>query len=141
MTAKIIGHCEKIYMLNTIGAFILSLQATLTGYFISNPSIEITPTQTPIPYQQNPVLVAIVEHYNNKGQWAGTYKIDGIIKSKIIKINETESVAHVKYLYIPIPNNAKGKTKSGYDQRIFMISNIGGNTKVTKMGTYNSAKF
>jgi len=128
-------------MLSTVGAIILAIQTTLTMYFISNPAIEIIPTPASIPYQQNPTLLAIVDYYNNKGQWAGTFKIDSVIKFKIIKISETESIAHIKYHYVPLPNNTKRKNISGYDQRTFKISNIEDEVKVIKMGPYRSAKF
>ena len=130
-------------MLSTVGAIILSLQATFTIYFISNPPIELIQTPAPIsiPYKKNPVLVAVVDHYNNKGPWAGTFKIDSVIKFKIIKVSDTESVAHVKYHYVSVPNNPKGRIDSGYDQRVFTISNIGDDVKVTQMGPYKSAIF
>ena len=128
-------------MLSTIGAVILAVQTTTSMYFTVNAPIKITETLSPIPYKQNPVLVAVVDYYNTKGEWAGTFKIDNIIKFKVLKYNETEAVAHVKYHYTPIPNNAKNMIRSGYDKRIFMITDIKGKITVTKMGTHNSANF
>ena len=133
-------------MLSTIGAILVSLQISFTMYTYATitPEIEYLlkqQQQKPIAYQDNPALVAVVDHYNTKGQWAGTFQIDSVIKFKIIKVSETESIAHVKYHYVFVPNNAKGRTDSGNDQRYFMLSTNGDKVVVTKMGPFNSARF
>jgi len=129
-------------MLSTIGAIVLAIQATtainMASFQMNNKGLA-KPVE--IPYQQNPVLVAIVDHYNNKGEWAGTFKIDSITKFKIIESSDNQSFVHVKYFYKYVPNNPKGRTDSGFDQRIFTVSTEGDEVKVIKMGAYRSAQF
>lgn len=128
-------------MLTTLGAILLSLQFMFTMSSIANAPAGIGLPSKTIPYKEDPVLMAVVDHYNTKGQWAGTFKIESVIKSKIIKVSETETIAHVKYNYVFVPNNAKGRTDSGFDQRMFTLSTIGDEVIVTKMGPYRSARF
>jgi len=93
-----------------------------------------------IPYQDNPVLSAVVDHYNTKSDWTGIFKIDRIIKFRIEKIDDKTSIAHVKYFFAPVPNNPKGRKQSGIDQRTFTFTQEGDEIKVLKMGAHNSTR-
>ena len=128
-------------MLSTIGAIILSYQATFAVY-ANKLDIPVASVEqaTSISYQQNPVLVAIVDHYNSNGPWAGTFKIDKVLKFRIEKVTENKSIAHVKYNYAAIPNNPKGRTDTGIDQRTFTFIKNDDGIKVIEMGAFNSTK-
>lgn len=128
-------------MLSTLAAIILSYQVSVSTYVVNfKHSMGFVNNTSEIPYLQNPVLKAVVDHYNHKGQWAGIFKIDHIIKFRIEKINAEKSIAHVKYFYAPVPNNAQGRTDSGIDQRTFTFIENADGIKVIKMGAYNSTK-
>ena len=128
-------------MLTTLGAILLSLQFIFTVSSIANAPVGIELASKPISYKEDPVLMAVVDHYNTKGEWAGTFKVKDVFKFKITKVSETESIAHVKYRYVFVPNNANGRTDSGIDQRMFTLSTIGDEIVVTKMGAFRSAQF
>jgi len=136
-------------MINTIGAFLFATYPTFTLSNIGttanipkNTSIKKSPVEiVDDAYKQDPMLLAIVEHYNTKSEWAGTFKIGGVIKSRIEETSGNEIIAHVSYRYIPIPNNAQGRVDRGFDQRVFTLIKNGDDYQVLKMGAYKSGKF
>ena len=83
----------------------------------------------------------VIDYYNKKGEWAGIFTIDYIAKIRIEFINRNKKNIHVKYKYKPVPGNRKGRTDTGFDQRVFVIDFISGKYRVVKMGRHNSAQF
>lgn len=85
----------------------------------------------------NAIKRAVTAYYDNKGVWAGKFKIGSIEK---IRLDSTGSkiAAHVRYEYLPVPGNSR---KPGYDQRIFYIQKNRGRHTVNRMGDYMSASF
>jgi len=84
---------------------------------------------------------AIESYYNNEGEWAGVFRMDSIEKIRLEKLDAERSIAHVRYRYVPIPNNSQGRMDTGNDQRIFTVVVQEGRIKVMLMGDYMSASF
>ncbi|MCR4301677.1 MAG: hypothetical protein NUV51_08700, partial [Sulfuricaulis sp.] len=93
------------------------------------------------PPSQNATESAITSFYNNRGEWAGVFRMTGIEKIKVDTISATQVIANVRYSYAPIPGNYKKRTDSGYDQRTFVFNKNGPIWEVTSMGEHMSAKF
>jgi len=127
-------------MLIIIGVVLYAsyFSASLNDIYIVAP--KTTKEDTGIPYQDNPVLSAVVDHYNTKSDWTGIFKIDRIIKFRIEKIDDKTSIAHVKYFFTPVPNNPKGRKEKGIDQRTFTFTQKGDEIKILKMGAHNSTR-
>lgn len=83
----------------------------------------------------------VIKYYNKQGEWAEVFTMDFIEKMKIKTVNENKSYVHVRYHYIPVPHNRKGRTDSGYDQRIFTLVNTDNDWGVINMSGYMSADF
>lgn len=80
---------------------------------------------------------AVKNFYDNKGIWAGKFRMGEIVK---VRIDSTEKTikAHVKYEYLPLHGNNRSP---GYDQRIFTINISNGVYNVVEMDNYMSARF
>jgi hypothetical protein len=94
-----------------------------------------------VPPSQNATESAITAFYNNRGEWAGVFRITGIEKIRMETISATQTIAHVRYSYAPIPGNHKKRKDSGHDQRTFVFNKNGPLWEVTSMGQHMSAKF
>ncbi len=77
----------------------------------------------------------IMQYYNSKGEWAGTFIMETIDKL-LIKGRD----AHVRYKYSPIQGNKLSRSDFGYDQRVFGLKKDGDKYKVVSMGKYMSAR-
>jgi hypothetical protein len=93
------------------------------------------------PPSPNAMESAITSFYNNRGEWAGVFRMSGIEKTRVETISATQVIAHVRYSYTPIPGNHKKRTDSGVDQRTFVFNKNGPLWEVTSMGGYMSATF
>lgn len=82
---------------------------------------------------------AIESYYNDQGEWAGVFRIASIEKIRLEKIDAQRSIAHARYRYVPIPDNKRGRTDTGTDQRTFTVVVREGEIKVVHMGAYMSA--
>ena len=87
------------------------------------------------------VQQAIMSFYRTRGEWAGVFVMDSIIRIKPEKLNDRSYTLNVEYHYTPIPNNRLKRTDSGVDRRVFTLEIFGGNYTITSMGGYNSARF
>lgn len=83
----------------------------------------------------------IIDFYNNRGEWAGVFRIGSIVKLHVDSTSDTQAIVSVRYYYVPIPGNYKKRTDTGYDQRIFVFSKNGPLWEVVSMGGYMSAQF
>jgi hypothetical protein len=83
----------------------------------------------------------IIDFYNNRGEWAGVFRIGRIEKLRVNSVSDTRAIASVRYYYIPIPGNYKKRTDTGYDQRTFVFIKNGPLWEVVSMGGYMSAQF
>ena len=93
------------------------------------------------PPTQNAMESAITSFYNNRGEWAGVFRMTSIEKIRLDRISDTQAIAHVRYGYTPIPGNYQNRTDSGYDQRTFVFVKNGPIWEVTSMGGHMSASF
>jgi len=84
---------------------------------------------------------AVMSFYRTRGEWAGIFVMDSIIRIKLEKLNDRSYTLNVEYHYTPIPNNRLHRTDSGVDQRVFRLEIFGGNYTITSMGGYHSAVF
>ena len=83
----------------------------------------------------------IIDFYNNRGEWAGVFRIGHIERLRVDSVSGTRAIASVRYRYIPIPGNYKKRTDTGYDQRTFVFNKNGPLWEVVSMGGYMSAQF
>lgn len=83
----------------------------------------------------------VIDFYNNRGEWAGVFKIDSIEKIRIEQFNPGKYNIHAKYNFKAIPGNTRNRTDSGMDQRVFIVEWSGEAYIVTNMKGYNSAVF
>lgn len=83
----------------------------------------------------------ITDYYNTRGVWAGTFRLDSMERMEIGPSINNTMVVKVRYRYVPIPGNSKGRTDTGYDQRTFTVIFDGKRYSVRSMGDYMSAKF
>lgn len=93
------------------------------------------------PPSRNATESAIIAFYNNRGEWAGVFRMTGIERITVDAVSPTQAIAKVRYSYAPIPGNYKKRTDSGYDQRTFVLNKNGPIWEVTSMGGHMSAKF
>lgn len=93
------------------------------------------------PPSQGVLESAITGFYNNRGEWAGVFRIGRIEKIRLETVSDTVTIAHVRYFYTPIAGNYKGRTDTGYDQRTFVFNKNGPIWDVVSMGGYMSASF
>ena len=92
-----------------------------------------------IPSQQT-LFQMSKRYYEKKGVWAGVFWLDSAQQERVVVHNEKELSYHLHYLYVPIPNNRRFRTDSGYDQRIFFFA-CDKEWTVRDMGPYMSASF
>ncbi|EIJ42219.1 Protein of unknown function (DUF3421) [Beggiatoa alba B18LD] len=90
--------------------------------------------------------LAIKNFYDTQGEWAGVFYMGDILQMRVeqgnTRRNNNNSVFHVEYRYIPIPNNPQGRTDTGIDRRTFTARhNQDGSYSIIKMGDYMSARF
>ncbi len=93
------------------------------------------------PPSQNELNNLITQFYNNRGEWAGTFRIRNIERVKLEQHDKYRMIAHVRYFYVPVPGNHKGRTDTGYDQRTFALIMNDHHWEVASMGKYMSAHF
>jgi len=93
------------------------------------------------PPSQDEIGHLVINYYNNQGEWAGVFRIGTIERIKIEQRNPVQMIAHVRYDYIPIPGNYKGRTDTGHDQRAFFLIRNDHRWQVVRMGKYMSAQF
>ncbi len=84
---------------------------------------------------------AVMSFYRTRGEWAGIFVMDSIIRIKPERLNDRTYTLNVEYHYTPIPNNRLHRTDSGIDHRVFTLVIFGGNYTVTNMGEHESARF
>jgi hypothetical protein len=84
---------------------------------------------------------AVMSFYRTRGEWAGVFVMDSILRIKPEKLSDRSYILNVEYHYTPIPNNRLNRTDSGVDQRVFTLEIFGGNYTITSMGGYHSAQF
>lgn len=99
------------------------------------------PSQVSPQPSQSVLESQIIDFYNNRGEWAGVFRIGRIERLRMDSVSNTRAVASVRYQYIPIPGNYKKRTDTGYDQRTFVFIKNGPLWEVVSMGGYMSAQF
>lgn len=122
-----------------------------------DPSTAIMPPQSvdiadgssptwPVNYQEEEleasrVQQAVMSFYRTRGEWAGVFIMDSIVRFKSEKLGDHTYRIDVEYHYTPVPNNRLKRTDSGIDQRVFTLEIFGGNYTIINMGGYQSARF
>lgn len=81
----------------------------------------------------------VTDYYNTQGEWAGTFTLGSVDRLRLQKINDAKIIAHVRYRYVPVLGNYRGRTDTGYDQRTFQLVNHGNGWQAASMGGYMSA--
>ena len=61
----------------------------------------------------------VISYYNNRGPFAHIYILNSVADSRLESQNEKQFYWHVRYKYVPVPDNSWGRTDIGYDERIF----------------------
>ncbi len=89
---------------------------------------------------QDEIFVLAKQYYEHHGIWAGIFFLSHAQKERVVKHNENDVVYHLQYGYTPVPGNERGRTDSGWDQRIFLLRCTTG-WYVEQMGAYMSAQF
>lgn len=81
---------------------------------------------------------AIHYYYNNRGEWAGKFRMVQITRFRVVRTGRDFVRAHVRYRYAPVAGYSR---RGGYDQRVFTARIVGGTYRIVRMGPYNSARF
>lgn len=79
-------------------------------------------------------------YYERYGLWSKIFWLTSSQKERVVKHSHNELSYHLRYTYTPIPNNSRGRTDTGSDQRIFSFECDKG-WKVRSMGPHMSASF
>ena len=76
--------------------------------------------------------------YNTKGPFTGIFTLNLVADSRLDGLAEKRFDWHVRYQYVPVPDNPWGRIDAGYDERIFSF-HCDDNWYVTEMGPHMSA--
>jgi hypothetical protein len=83
----------------------------------------------------------VVSFYGSRGEWAGIFRISNVLRIRLERASDDYLMAHVRYKYIYIPGNPKGRNDSGTDERTFTLLNNGRVWRVSQMSGNMSARF
>ena len=79
-------------------------------------------------------------YYESFGPWSGIFWLDSAEKYRIEHRGPKELRFHLRYKYVPIPQNPLQRTDTGYDQRIFHFS-CAETWQVNQLDAFMSASF
>ena len=80
-----------------------------------------------------------ISYYRQVGMWSGIFDIQQVLKSRL-DFNDDGAVLHLRYQFVPIPNNSMGRVDRGIDQRTFTLE-CQSLWRIDSMGPYFSASF
>ena len=64
-------------------------------------------------------LRLMTAYYNNRGPFAGIFTLNSVAVDRLEPQSKQQLHVHVRYQYVPVPDNPWGRTDIGYDERIF----------------------
>ena|GEM_PF-3861381 len=102
--------------------------------------IESNESRCSIPPSQETLFHMAKSYYERYGVWAGVFRLSSAEKQRIETVTAKEIVYHLRYRYVPIPNNSLFRKDTGFDQRIFYLS-CEKDWQVRHMGPHMSASF
>mgnify|MGYP004243376815 FL=1 len=60
-----------------------------------------------------------ISFYNTVGVWADVFTIGTVLETRVDLLNNERFVLHMRYFYIPVPDNKENRSDVGTDQRVF----------------------
>ena len=83
----------------------------------------------------------VMQYYDERGEFAGTYRMAGIDGLRLVLEGEDRYSCHVRYRYAAVPRDGRGTAESGKDARIFVLQRNGSGWSVSQMGGPGSGRF
>ena len=81
-----------------------------------------------------------ISFYENVGLWADVFTIGSVLKTRVELVHSEQFVLHMRYFYVPVPDNKESRADVGTDQRTFHFI-CRENWVLERMGGHMSAEF